>query len=279
MHCAKSTERIPRRALRKALRRSTSRTTPSLSSATKLDPELGALHRQLEDNGYAVVYDAISAEVLNSIELKLDDTRAGQRNLLALPVIRELAASHLLHALVEPVLGPNPVAVRGFLFNKQPNANWKVVWHQDSVVAVRVKKNVSGWGPWSVKQGVNHVRPPVEVMERMVALRIHLDNCGALNGPLRVLSGTHRNKFLSDEQIRHWPKEHAVTCIADRGDAILMRPLLLHASSAATVPTSRRVIHIEFAAEDLPGGMEWYERIGCSEVMLTRRSIPRHTGK
>jgi hypothetical protein len=68
-------------------------------------------------------------------------------------------------------------------------------------------------------------------------------------------------KFLSDEQIRRWPKENALTCIADRGDAILMRPLLLHASSAAVVPTSRQVIHIEYAAEDLPDGMEWYERI------------------
>jgi ectoine hydroxylase-related dioxygenase (phytanoyl-CoA dioxygenase family) len=98
-------------------------------------------------------------------------------------------------------------------------------------------------------------------MERMVALRIHLDDCGALDGPLRVLSGTHRQRFLSDEQILGWAKENAVTCIADRGDAILMRPLLLHASSAAVVPTNRRVIHIEFAAEDLPDGMEWYERI------------------
>ena len=34
-----------------------------------------------------------------------------------------------------------------------------------------------------------------------------------------------------------------------------MRPLLLHASSsAATEPESRRVIHIEFADDELPDG-------------------------
>jgi ectoine hydroxylase-related dioxygenase (phytanoyl-CoA dioxygenase family) len=232
-----------------------------LSSATKLDSELDTLHRQIEEDGYAVVHDAIPARVLDSIGLKLDGLRAGQRNLLSVPLISRLAASQLLRALVEPVLGPQSLSVRGILFNKQPNANWKVVWHQDCVVAVREQKDLNGWGPWSVKQGVNHVRPPAEVMERMIALRIHLDDCGALNGPLRVLPGSHRHKFLSDEQILRWPKEQAVTCIAGRGDAILMRPLLLHASSASVAPANRRVIHIEFAAEDLPDGMEWYERI------------------
>lgn len=232
-----------------------------MSPATKLDPALETLHRQVEHDGYAIVHDAIPAKILNSIELKLDGVRPGQRNLLSIPLINELAASQLLRVLVEPVLGPKSVAVRGILFNKQPNANWKVIWHQDCVIAVREQKKLVGWGPWSVKQGVHHVRPPVKVMERMVALRIHLDDCGALNGPLRALSGTHRHKFLSDEQILLWPKEAAVTCTADRGDAILMRPLVLHASSAALLPTNRRVIHIEFAAEELPDGMEWYERI------------------
>jgi hypothetical protein len=36
-----------------------------------------------------------------------------------------------------------------------------------------------------------------------------------------------------------------------------MRPLLLHASSPAADPRHRRVIHLEFAAEPLPGGLEW----------------------
>jgi len=232
-----------------------------LSLVTELAPELENLHWQVEENGYAVIHNAVPAKVLNSIEPKLDGVRAGQRDLLSVPLMKELVASRLLRALVEPVLGQKSVAVRGILFNKQPNANWRVIWHQDCVIAVREQKKLVGWGPWSVKQGVHHVRPPVEVMERMVALRIHLDDCGASNGPLRVCPGTHRHKFLSDEQILRWPKEAAVTCTADRSDAILMRPLLLHASSAAVLPTNRRVIHIEFAAEDLPDGMEWYERI------------------
>ncbi len=218
-------------------------------------------HQQLEERGYILVNNAAARAVLDNLETKLECQSAGKRNLLSVPAVRESASSKWVHDLIDPVWGPKAFAVRSILFNKRPSTNWKVAWHQDCMVAVRQKTIVSGWGPWSVKEGVHHVRPPAEVLTRMVALRIHLDDCGVLNGPLRVLPGSHRHKFLSDEQISCWPKENAATCIAARGDAILMRPLLLHASSAATVPTNRRVVHIEFAVEDLPDGIEWYQRI------------------
>jgi ectoine hydroxylase-related dioxygenase (phytanoyl-CoA dioxygenase family) len=158
-------------------------------------------------------------------------------------------------------LGPGSFAVRGILFNKLPGTNWKVAWHQDCVIAVREHRDVAGWGPWSVKGGVPHVRPRAEVLARMLAVRIHLDDCDEQKGPLRVLPGSHRCGLLSDEQIVGWPKADAVTCTVQCGDVILMHPLLLHASSAATAPVNRRVIHVEYAADDLPDGLEWHERV------------------
>jgi ectoine hydroxylase-related dioxygenase (phytanoyl-CoA dioxygenase family) len=166
-----------------------------------------------------------------------------------------------MRRLVEPVLGPHAFAVRGILFNKLPGANWKVPWHQDCAIAVRERRDVPGWGRWSVKDGVPHVRPPAEVLARMLAVRIHLDDCGGQDGPLRVLPGSHKSGLLNDAEILGWPREAAVTCAVRRGDAILMRPLLLHASSSAAEPASRRVIHIEFAKEELTDGMHWHERV------------------
>lgn len=90
-------------------------------------------------------------------------------------------------------------------------------------------------------------------MLRMLAVRFQLDDCNADNGPLRVIPASHKHGFLSDAQIQECPKSSAVTCFAKRGDAILMRPLLLHSSSTAKVPNARRVVHIEFAADELPG--------------------------
>jgi ectoine hydroxylase-related dioxygenase (phytanoyl-CoA dioxygenase family) len=95
----------------------------------------------------------------------------------------------------------------------------------------------------------------------MLAVRIHLDDCNADNGALRVVPGSHKYGFLSDSQIQQFSKTTAATCVAKRGDAILMRPLLLHSSSPAKIPSSRRVVHLEFAADELPSGVEWQHRV------------------
>lgn len=223
------------------------------------------LLQRFELDGYAIVADAVPQQLLGDLATALDADRAGTRNLLNIPIVRQLATSESVRRLVEPILGTDAFAVRAILFNKLPGANWKVTWHQDCVVAVRERKDVPGWGPWSVKDSVLHVRPRAEVLERMLAVRVHLDDCGEQNGPLRVLPGSHRRGLLSDAEILGLPKEGAVTCAVPRGDAILMRPLLLHASSPATTATNRRVVHIEFAADDLPDGVEWHERLLCMQ--------------
>jgi len=219
---------------------------------------LFALRQQLDEDGFATALGAIPEDLLRELDQAFDAGLAGTRNLLAVPAVRNLVSSPSMGRLVDPVLGPGAFAVRGILFNKLPTANWKVPWHQDCTIAVRERWDVPGWGPWSVKHGVLHVRPPAEVMARMLAVRVHLDECGERDSPLRVLPGSHGHGFLNDREIHGWPRERAVTCAAHRGDAIIIRPLLLHASSSAAEPSSRRVVHIEFAADELPGGMQWH---------------------
>ena len=162
----------------------------------------------------------------------------------------------------EAVLGPHCFAVRAILFDKTPTANWKVVWHQDLTIAVRERASVLGFGPWSEKDGVAHVQPPETLLERMLAVRLHLDDCGADNGPVRVLPGSHRVGRLSAGAIDQWRgAREEVACLAERGAILAFRPLLLHASSPATVAAHRRVIHIEFAVDELPEPLAWYDRV------------------
>lgn len=179
------------------------------------------------------------------------------RNLFeSVPAVRNLAVS--LKELVEPFLGADAIPVRGLLFDKTPEANWKVAWHQDLTIAVQERKEAPGFGPWSVKAGVQHVQPPVSIFERMLTIRLHLDDCDDDNGPLQVLPGSHLVGKLSAEEIRDWRSRIApVHCVVRRGDALLMRPLLLHASSTASNPAHRRVIHLEFASAQLPAGLQW----------------------
>ena len=213
------------------------------------------------ERGFAVISGAISEETVTSLAEAVNADQHGARNLLSNAVVRSFSHSDEVRRLVAPILGTSCFAVRGIFFNKNPKANWKVTWHQDCVIAVKEEVEIEGWGPWSCKAGVTHVRPAASIVEQMLAIRVHLDDCGEDNGPLRVIPNTHTQGFLSDRQIQDWPKETAVTCTVHRGDAILMRPLLLHSSSTATKPSNRRVIHLEFASNELPQAAEWHDYV------------------
>jgi ectoine hydroxylase-related dioxygenase (phytanoyl-CoA dioxygenase family) len=174
------------------------------------------------------------------------------------PQVKELAESQVLCDLVKPVLGRFAFPVRAVLLDKIPDANWYVAWHQDLTIAVKKRIELPGFGPWSVKNGILHVQPPIEYLSRMLAVRLHLDDCPAENGALKVMPKSQNAGFLNAKKIEEWgaTTQHVV-CPANRGDAILMRPLLLHSSSPSDAPGHRRIIHIEYAAEPLPGGLEW----------------------
>jgi ectoine hydroxylase-related dioxygenase (phytanoyl-CoA dioxygenase family) len=225
----------------------------------------------LEEQGFAIMpqaligieLEAVLAAISKADALVSVGGRGGARALFErLPKIRTLAMQASVRGPAATVLGPDCFPVRSLLFDKTPTANWKVVWHQDLTIAVRARRDVEGYGPWSSKAGIPHVQPPVTVLERMVAVRVHLDDCGSDNGPLRVLPGSHRAGRIRAPDIEAWRQGVAeVSCVVPRGGLLVMRPLLLHASSPATSPRHRRVIHIEYAAEQLPGGLEWYETL------------------
>ncbi|MBL8232323.1 MAG: phytanoyl-CoA dioxygenase family protein [Bryobacterales bacterium] len=185
--------------------------------------------------------------------------RGGARNLLGtLLEVHQIAHGPALSSVIAPLLKGRPFPVHATLFDKTPGANWLVPWHQDLTISVVERRDVEGYGPWSIKAGVIHVQPPVRIMEGMISARLHLDACDADNGVLRVLPGTHRFGRLDDAAVEDCKRSIApVACTAAAGDVLLMRPLLLHASSAATNPAHRRVIHIDYACTPLDGGIEW----------------------
>jgi len=218
-------------------------------------------------NGYAIVEGVFAQHdvdlLIQAVSRARGEVYAARNLLREVPEVRALASSPAVRALVEPVLGPDCRAVRGILFDKTAAANWKVGWHQDLVVALRERRECEGFGPWSIKAGVLHAQAPAHVLERMLAVRLHLDDCGPDRGPLRVLPGTHlRGKLDAAAIQRARDATSEVVCVLPQGGALLMRPLLLHASSQARRPGHRRVIHIEFAAGALPGGLLWHDPVG-----------------
>jgi ectoine hydroxylase-related dioxygenase (phytanoyl-CoA dioxygenase family) len=230
-----------------------------------------ALRNQVQNNGFAICEDVLPPEEISALLAAL--ARIGEfgslqkrgatfaiRNLLDTSLeVRELANSDVVRRLVEAVLGPGSFPVRGILFDKIPDANWKIPWHQDVTIAVQEKVEAKGFGPWSIKADVLHVQPPAFVLEQMISVRFHLDPCGEDNGALRVIPGSHLRGRIAEEEIARIREEAPErTCAVRSGGVLLMRPLLLHASSPSRVPGHRRVVHIDFAAVKLPNGMRWF---------------------
>jgi hypothetical protein len=224
----------------------------------------------LEEHGFALLPSLLPASTLRDLTRALEvlaarvplGERGGARDAFRLlPGLAELAVSDPLWTLASSVLGPEAGAVRAIIFDKTPGANWRVAWHQDVTIAVRERREVAGFGPWTVKAGIPHVRAPAELLSRMLALRVHLDPCGSDNGPVRVSPGSHRLGRLGDAAIAAAAESTNVReCLLERGGILAMHPLLLHASSPARLAGHRRVLHLEYAAGALPGGLEWHER-------------------
>src|SRR5262249_34596359 len=151
--------------------------------------------------------------------------------------------------------GDDALPFRATLFDKSPDSNWLITWHQDTALPLAEKREAPGWGPWSVKEGVIYAHAPAAALSQVLALRLHLDDCTGDNGPLRVLPGTHSRGVLSDDQILNLAAGHSrhsrhspVDCLVPQGGVLAMRPLIIHASSKSQSQKPRRVLHIEYAA-------------------------------
>lgn len=215
----------------------------------------------VEQHGFALIPQVLELPTVAGLLTALGPvTGAGRRGLLALPAVGALARSQRLLNLVRPYLPLEPQPVRAIYFDKSADTNWLVPWHQDLTLAVREQVDVPGFGPWSSKEGVPHVQPPVALLEQMLAVRLHFDDTDETNGALRVLPESHRAGRLSVERIqelRATQPEHL--CAATAGEALLMRPLLLHASSRSTSVRRRRILHLEYAGFALPPELRWQE--------------------
>jgi ectoine hydroxylase-related dioxygenase (phytanoyl-CoA dioxygenase family) len=217
----------------------------------------------IERNGFEIIPGILaSAEadgLLEDLHAALAGrTRAGARHALRHPCVRKLSEDSRLIVLAREVLGRDAFPFRATLFDKSPQSNWLVVWHQDTALPLRERRDHPEWGPWSVKDGVTYAHAPAAALGRVLALRVHLDDSLAENGPLRVLPGTHTRGVLGDEEIHECAERiPPVECLVGKGGVVAMRPLIIHASSKSRSDVPRRVLHIEYAeSREIIGGFE-----------------------
>jgi hypothetical protein len=216
---------------------------------------------EFDDRGYAIAPRIVAPREVSAVARAIDRLAlrdAGTRNLLARPWCRALVQRVRARLSGAGVFPSSFVAVQCTLFDKTAGRNWLVALHQDLSIPVRARVDHPSLGAWSRKEGAHFVQPPSEILERLVAVRVHIDDCGTDNGPLRVVPGSHTMGRLGPGAASELRTELGeAPCLAKSGDALLMRPLLLHASSKAQAPTRRRVVHMLFGPPALPHSLEW----------------------
>lgn len=220
---------------------------------------------QFASEGFAIVPRVLSAQDCKSLTRLISPpatSPAGSRSLLAEAWCASLARRLRSHSLLASFIPTTYVAVQCIYFEKSTSHNWLVPLHQDLSIPVAQRIPGSALQGWSKKEGSQYVQAPTELLEQLVAVRVHLDRCAPEDGPLRVIRASHTLGRISPETTPSLRATiHETVCHDERGDALIMRPLLLHASSKSTGASMRRVLHFMFGPKTLPLGLSWSHTI------------------
>jgi Phytanoyl-CoA dioxygenase (PhyH) len=216
---------------------------------------------EFDRQGFTIVESVLSQPQIEDTTEHIDRIAlgtAGTRNLLDYDWCVELVDVLKSDDTIARLLPFDPVAVQCTLFEKTIDRNWLVPLHQDLSIPVRERCDNIHLSGWSHKEGILYVQPPIEVLENLVAVRIHIDDCSSDNGALRVVPGSHDRGRISPADIATLKiANEERSCEIKQGSALVMRPLLLHASSKASSPNRRRVLHFLFGSASLPLGLQW----------------------
>lgn len=231
----------------------------------------GGRYQEMVSNGFTVIENVFTdkevdtligiierADSSNDTFRKTKDLFAIRQFLKEVPDAAPAIFTPELNATLRELFGPGYQVVKSIYFDKPGDSNWFVSYHQDLTISVKEKAEVPGFGPWTVKQQQYAVQPPLTILENNFTIRIHLDDTDEHNGALRVIPGSHNKGIYRPETI-DWSTEREVLCNVRKGGMMIMRPLLLHASSRTTNSHKRRVIHIEFSNQELPAPLQWSE--------------------
>jgi ectoine hydroxylase-related dioxygenase (phytanoyl-CoA dioxygenase family) len=215
---------------------------------------------QLATDGFTLVRGILSEKERDELSRALDavDTHgAGSRRLMQEGWCADLARKVMTHPDVRAALPARARAVQCTFFEKSADRNWLVPIHQDLSIPVAGRVDHPALSGWSEKEGAVFVQPPDDVLAQLLAVRVHVDPCAPEDGPLRVVPGSHRSGRIEPAQAALAGRAAGVVVPAARGDALLMRPLLLHASSKSSGSSRRRVLHFVFGPDVLPYGLAW----------------------
>lgn len=222
-------------------------------------------------NGYAIINDIYTDEEINSILKiiensestndafrKTQDVFAIRKVVNEIPGIKPYIFNDNLKEIIKSIGDENFFVVKSIYFDKPETSNWFVAYHQDLTISVNNKQEINGYSNWTKKQNQFAVQPPLDILENIFTIRIHLDDTTNENGAVKVIEKSHL-QGISRPELIDWNKEKETICEVHKGGIMLMKPLTLHSSTRTTNGKRRRVLHIEFSNLHLDKNLEWSE--------------------
>lgn len=220
--------------------------------------------QMLSEQGFAIKNDLFSKQEIDTLLGVIEKSEKAENNfairqfLETLPAAKDFIFTDDFKFFFKENFGDDYFLIKAIYFDKPPGANWIVPWHQDLTIVTEQKEEIAGFSKWRLKNGIDYVHPRVELLENIITIRIHLDNCTQENGALQVIRASHKNGIGKKLDIT---QEKPVICEVKRGGVLCMKPLLYHASKRTANNLNRRVIHLEFANKALPETLTYRERI------------------
>jgi hypothetical protein len=222
---------------------------------------MDTLANSFASQGFALVTKVVDGGACDATAAMLEEAQsrsAGSRRLLEQSWCQDLAREVRRHSAVSALLSSDAVAVQCTVFDKSPSKNWLVALHQDRSIPVLERVEAAELTGWSEKEGDIFVQPPASVLEQITAVRLHIDACPAESGALRVVPGSHLRGVLDLAEVERFRSIAGERVLpSPRGGALVIKPLLLHASSKAAAPLQRRVLHFVYGPRELPLGLAW----------------------
>lgn len=231
------------------------------------------MKKEILENGFAIIPEVYTSAEIDSILYiisksgtdsptfrKTKDLFAIRQFLKEVPGAAGIILNENLKKIIRELFGDSYFIVKSIYFDKPGASNWFVSYHQDLTISVDKKADITGYGPWTVKQNQFAVQPPLDILKNNFTIRIHLDDTDESNGALKIIPGSHLKDIYRPETI-DWNKETESFCCIKKGGVMIMKPLLLHASDRTTNNNNRRVIHIELSNAQLPTAIQWSEKL------------------
>lgn len=220
----------------------------------------------LTQKGFEIIENVYSKVELNDIIQLIESKEIGgkfgvREFLVDNPDIADKIFTKKLLSIIKSISPNRNKSIKSIYFDKPPNANWIVNWHQDLTINLTNRREVTGFKNWRTNQVHTVVQPSRKILERIFTIRVHLDDCTKENGALGVIENSHKNGII---EVKDWISHKTgieKICEVKAGGTLMMKPLILHSSRRTENQKNRRVIHIEFTDSELPNGLRWKEKM------------------